>query len=183
MSSSESVLRPIEAAVHDGKIVVTAESSIVVAMMQEAIKAGRSATFYVTPAQAQAVMRWYWTPSRVKAIGLERVSDEERARIETELGVKDMGPWFSNRIECSCGGVYGGFEFIKQGLEHHGKNWVGAVVALKNTAVLRINPAQDAFCPKCGLILITNHWYAMYQPDGTMSYGCCSGEIPGTILV
>ena len=62
-------------------------------MMQEALKAGRSATFYVPPAQAQAVMRWYWTPRRVKEVGMELVSLEERNRIEAELKVKDMGPW------------------------------------------------------------------------------------------
>lgn len=180
--ASDSTLASIEATVTAGKAVVSADASIVVAMMQEALKAGRSATFYVPPAQAQAVMRWYWTPGRVKTIGMELVSLEERRRIESELGVKDMGPWYSNRIQCPCGGVYGAFEFIQQGVREHGKHWVGAVIDLKHTAVLRINPAQSAFCPSCNAMLLSNHWYEMLDERGTMIYGCCSGEIPGPIL-
>lgn len=178
MQTSESLISSIEAVVNGGKAVVSADNSIIVAMMQEALKHGRSATFYVSPAQAGAVMRWYWTPGRIKEIGMEPVSMEERARIESELGVKDMGPFFSNRIECPCGGVYGAFEFMQQGLRQHGRDWVGAVVELKNASVIRINPAQDAFCPQCNHMLIRNHWYEMVADDGTLIYGCCSGEIP-----
>jgi hypothetical protein len=169
------LLGAIEAAVNAGKTVVSADNSIVIAMMLEALKHGRSATFYVAPAQAQALMRIYWTPRRVKEIGMAPVSKEERAKIESELGVKDMGPWFSNRVECPCGGVYGAFEFMQQGLEVHGRNWVGAVIELKNTAVMRINPAQEAFCPRCSHVLLQGHWYEMRMPNGTLSYGCCSG--------
>lgn len=171
------VLASIEAVAQGGRAVVSGDGGTIVAMMQEALRAGRSATFYVPPAQAQAVARWYWTPKRVEEFGLEPVSKEERARIESELGVKDMGPWYSNRIECQCGGVYGGYEFIQQGLRQHGKDWVGAVVQLQNVSVLRINPAQDAFCPQCHEYVITNHWYQMVDGRGTMIYGCCGGEI------
>lgn len=172
---TEALLRSIEATVGAGKAVVTAEGSIIVAMMLEALRHGRTATFYVPPAQAQAIMRLYWTPRRVREIGMEPVSIEERTRIEKELGVRDMGPWSSNRIECPCGGVYGAYEFIEQGLKMHGRNWVGVVIELKDTAVLRINPAQDAFCPHCTNILTVGHWYEMRMPNGTLSYGCCSG--------
>lgn len=172
---SEDLLSSIEATVNAGKAVVTADNSIVISMMLEALKRGWTATFYVPPAQAQAVMRLYWTPRRIKEIGMETVSQEERDKIESELGVKDMGPWLSNRIECPCGGVYGAFEFMQQGLEVHGKNWVGAVVELKNTAVLRINPAQSAFCPQCHQVLAPVHYYEMRMPNGTLSYGCCYG--------
>jgi hypothetical protein len=177
MQTSESWLSSIESIVNGGKAVVSADKGSVVAMMLEALVNGRSATFYVPPAQAQAVMRLFWTPGRVKEYGYEPVSMEERIRMETELGVKDMGPWFSNRIQCPCGGVYGAFEFLQQGIRQHGMEWVGAVVALKNTAVLRINPAQEAFCPKCNALLILNHNYGMYFDDGTLIYGCCSGGI------
>jgi hypothetical protein len=171
------ILDSIQAVAQQGRAVVSADDSTVVAMMQEALRAGRSATFYVSPAQAQAVTRWYWTPSRVKDFELEPVSKDERARIESELGVKDMGPWYSNRIECQCGGVYGGYEFIQQGLRQHGRQWVGAVVEMKNVSVLRINPTQDAFCPQCNEYVITNHWYQMVDSRGTMIYGCCGGSI------
>jgi hypothetical protein len=180
---SQSLLASIEATVSGGKAVVTADDSVIVAMMMETLARGRSATFYVPPERAEAVMRWYWTPQRIKAVGMELVSEEERARIEKKLGVKDMGPWYSNRLQCGCGGVYGAYEFIEQGLKQHGKDWVGAVVEMKNTAVLRINPAQKAFCPQCSALMMGNHWYEMLDGRGTMIYGCCSGEIGGgTIL-
>ena len=172
------LLSSIEGVVNGGKTVVSADNSIIVAMVQEALKHGRSVTFYVSPAQGDALMRWYWTPARVDEIGMEMVSKEERAKIESELGFKCEGTWFSNRIQCACGGVYGMFEFMQQGLREHDRDWMKTVLALKNTSVLRVNPALDAFCPKCGQMLITGHWYEMKGPDGTLTYGCCSGEIP-----
>jgi hypothetical protein len=172
-------LNSIDAVVGAGKAVVSADDSIVIAMVQEALRHGRSSTFYVSPEQGQAVMRWYWTPGRIKEVGMETVSNEERARIESELGFKCVGTWFSNRIECPCGGVYGMFEFIQQGLREHDRDWIKAVLGLKNTAVLRVNPALDAICPDCNQGLISNHWYHMREPDKeTLIYGCCSGEIP-----
>lgn len=179
MTESEAFLTSIEEVVNAGRAVVSGDDSVVVATMLEALISGRSVTFYADPARAQAVMRLYWSPGRIKEIGMEPVSKEERDKIEAELGIKDMGPMFSNRIECPCGGVYGAFEFMQQGLGEHGKHWVGAVVKLTNVAVLRINPTQDAFCPECRQLLLTNHWYSMYADDGTLIYGCCKGEIPG----
>ena len=176
------VLSSIDKTVNGGKIVVSADNSIVVAMAQEAMRHGRSVTFYVTPEQGRAVMRWYWTPGRVREIGMEAVSSEEKVRIESELGFTCEGTWYSNRLECQCGGVYGMFEFIQQGLREHDRNSIRTVLELKNTAVLRINPTQNAFCPKCNQGFIHGHWYEMRMPNGTLSYGCCSGEIPGTIL-
>jgi RNase P subunit RPR2 len=169
------LLSSIEKTVNGGKAVVSADNSIIIAMMQEALKHGRSVTFYVSPAQGQALMRLYWTPRRVKEIGMEAVSKEERAKIESELGFRCGGTWFSNRIQCACGGVYGMFEFMQQGLREHDRDWIKAVLELKNTSVVRINPALDAFCPQCGQLLITNHWYQMPFDDGTLIYGCCRG--------
>jgi hypothetical protein len=179
---SESLTSSIPPLVDRGKAVVTADESSIIGMMLHALNTGRSATFYVSPEQARAVMRLYWTSPRVKALGMQRVSDEERARIESELGVKDMGPMFSNRLECACGGVYGAYEFIEQGLQEHGKDWIGAIVALENTAVLRINPTQDAVCPSCRQLMLETHLYEMYTDSGKLLYGCCRGEIPGPIL-
>ena len=171
------LLSSIEAVVNGGKAVISADKSIIIAMMQEALRHGRSATFYVSPEQGQAVMRWYWIPRRVKEIGMEPVSKKERAKIESELGFKCVGTWFSNRIQCpTCAGVYGMFEFMQQGLREHDRDWIKAVLELKNTAVLRVNPALDAFCPKCNDLLLTGHWYQM----GALIYGCCSG---GDIIV
>lgn len=177
MQPSEALLGSIEAVAAGGRAVVSADNSVIIAMMQETAKHGRSATFYVTPAQAGAFFRWYWTPRRVKEIGMEQVSKEEREKIERELGVKDMGPWYSNRIQCSCGGGYGAFEFVQQGLREHGRDWLGVAVEMKDASIVRINPTQTAFCPVCNAILIINHDYWMTMPNGTLSYGCCSGEI------
>lgn len=88
----------------------------------------------------------------------------------------------SNYIHCSCGGVYGEFVFMEQGIKEHGKAWVKRVLEFKNAAVLHINPTQDAFCPKCGLILTPGHWYRMQAGNGTLIYGCCTGDIPGSVL-
>jgi hypothetical protein len=173
------LLSSIEAAVNGGKAVISADNSIIIAMMQEALKHGRSATFYVSPAQGEALMRWYWTDGKLKEVGMEAVSSEEKAKIESELGLGGWGQMFSNRIECPCGGVYGMFEFMEQGLREHDRDWIKAVMELKNTSVLRINPALDAFCPQCHLILQKGHHYEMKMPNGTLSYGCCRG---GTVL-
>lgn len=174
-----SLLKSVEATVNGGKGVVSADNGVVVAMIQNALKSGRSATFYVSPAQAQAVMRWYWTPGRIKEIGYEAVSSEERDRIESELGITCKGSWFSNRAECpTCGAVYGMFEFMQQGLREHDRDWVKAVLELKNASVIRVNQALDALCAQCNGLIIHGHWYGMHADDGTLIYGCCSGEIP-----
>ncbi len=172
------LLGSIDGVVNSGKAIVSADSSIIIAMVQEALKYGRSATFYVAPEQGQAVMRWYWTPGRIKEIGMEAVSKEEKAKIEFELGLKCVGTWFSNRIQCPCGGAYGMFEFMQQGLREHDRDWIKAVLELKHTSVLRVNPALDAFCPQCHQVLMSGHWYEMKASNGTLIYGCCRGEIP-----
>jgi hypothetical protein len=172
------LLNSIEATVNGGKAVISTDNSIIIAMVQEALKNGRSATFYISPTQGQAVMRWYWTPRRVKEIGYEPVSKEERAKIESELGFKCAGSWFSNRIQCqTCGSVYGMFEFMQQGLREHDRDWIKAVLELKNTTVLRVNPALDAICANCNELLLTNHWYGMPSKDSPLIYGCCRGPI------
>ncbi len=171
-----SLLKSVEAAVDGGKTVVSADHGIVVAMIQEAVRSGRTATFYVSRSQAQAVMRWYWTPARIDEIGYELVSQQERDRIESELGITCAGSWFSNRVDCSaCGASYGMFEFMQQGLREHDRDWIKAVLGLKNASVIRINQALDALCAKCNTLIIRGHWYGMYDGRGTLIYGCCSG--------
>jgi hypothetical protein len=61
MQPSESLVSPIEALVKGGKAVVSADNSIIIAMMLEALKSGRSVTFYVAPSQAYSLMRLYWS--------------------------------------------------------------------------------------------------------------------------
>lgn len=168
----KSLLSSIEAVVDSGKAIVSGDDSIIIAMVQEALKNGRSVTFYVSRAQAGAVRRWFWTPRRINEIGMELVSWEEKARIESELQVPDMGEFFSNRLQCPCGGVYGAFEFVQQGIREHGRDWLGVVLGFENTAIVRVNPGQDAICPNCNQLLIGAHYYWMGR-----DYGCCRGEI------
>ena len=181
---SISLVSSIEALVNAGKAVVSADNSIMIAMMQEAIRAGRTEmTFFVSPEQATAVMQWYLTPGRIKQMDVELVSKEERAKIKSALGV-NIPAAASSRGKCSNGHVYGLFEFIQQGIREHGRDFVLATMELKNTAVLRINPVQNLICPKCNerLIIFHKDLYACHRDDGKLLYGCCKGELPGPIL-
>ncbi|MGW3710108.1 hypothetical protein ACWDN6_08115 [Streptomyces albogriseolus] len=163
----------IDALVRDGRIVMSGDDSSVVAAVQDALKAGRTVTFYLSLGQAEAVKAWYWSPRRIKERGMEPVSREERERITSELRVKDIGPAHSNRIECECGAQYGAFEFIRQGIDEHGKESVDAVLALENAYVLRVNPVTPAVCAACGARISVGHEY-----DMASRYGCCRTEAP-----
>ncbi|MFE4634884.1 hypothetical protein ACFRJ1_16125 [Streptomyces sp. NPDC056773] len=167
-----SSLAEIDALVRDGRIVMSGDDSAVVAAVQDALKAGRSVTFYLSRGQAEAVKAWYWSPRRIKDRGMEPVPREERERIASELGV-NIGPAHSNRIDCECGAQYGAFEFIEQGIKEHGKESVDAVMALKNTYVLRVNPVTPVVCAACGARILVGHEY-----DHTNQYGCCRSENP-----
>jgi hypothetical protein len=171
-SDPKSVLTAIEAVLATGKAVISGDDSSIIATVQEAIKSGRSETFYLSREQGQAVLRWYWTPGRIAETGIELVSQEEMARIESELHVKDIGDLYSNNIQCSCGAVYGAFEFIQQGIREHGIETVRAVLELKDTtSIIRVNPATWVICPQCNTMAISGHYYYW----GRGRYGCCSG--------
>ncbi|MEE1754277.1 hypothetical protein [Streptomyces sp. SP18CS02] len=166
-------LDSVEAVVGSGRAVISADDGTVVAAVRDALRHGRSATFYLTPGQAATVKSWYWTPQRVEERGLEPVSNEELARIGSELRIEGMGHSYSNRIVCECGAVYGAFEFVQQGVAEHGKEQVDAVLALEDVYVLRVNPVNSAVCPACTRGIIVGHEY-----DMTGSYGCCRSEAP-----
>ncbi|KPV61083.1 hypothetical protein QJ48_01770 [Paenibacillus sp. A3] len=160
-------LADIESVVSSGKAVMVAEDGIVVAAVQEAVMAGRTATFYLTRAQFTAVNSWYWTPRMIRDTGLEPVSYEEKARIQSDLGIEETRLAYSNRIECQCGRMYGAYEFMQQGISEHGREAVQSIFNLKDVAVIRVNPRQEANCPECGQILRAPHYYCYW------SYGCC----------
>ncbi|WP_017240481.1 hypothetical protein [Streptomyces sp. SS] len=166
-------LDSVGAVVGSGRAVISADDSTVVAAVQDTLRDGRSATFYLTPEQAAAVKSWYWTPKRVAERGLEPVSNEELQRIGTELRVEDMGHSYSNRVVCECGAVYGAFEFVQQGIAEHGKDQVDAVFDLEGVYVLRVNPVNSAVCPACTRRILVGHEY-----DMTNRYGCCRSEPP-----
>ncbi|MFD4585361.1 hypothetical protein [Streptomyces sp. NPDC058434] len=162
-----SSLAGIESVVKRGRAVMAADDTAVVDAVKETVRSGRTATFYLTRSQFDAVNAWYWTPNRMKQLGLEPVSDEEMARITAELGAEACGSAYSNRIKCPSGHVYGAFEFVKQGIEEHGLEATRAVFALKDTAVIRANPHQQVQCVECRRRLATPHYYVYW------GYGCC----------
>lgn len=181
--STASLLSSIDAVVSGGKGVVSADNSIIIAMVQEALKVDRmETTFYVSPEVGAAVRQWYLTPRRIKEMDVKVVSKEELARIKSELGVNVPGG-FSSRAHCPNGHTYGLFEFVQQGIREHGRERVREIMELKNSAVLRINPVQHLICPQCSERLMTIiEYYECVRDDGKLLYGCCRGEIPGTIL-
>ena len=97
------------------------------------------------------------------------VTVEEQQKIESELGIRGAGFVYSNRIAwAKCGGVYGAFEFIQQGIREHGREIVETALNLENAAVVRVNPSTVAVCQNCSEILGgVGHYYICRQ------YGCC----------
>jgi hypothetical protein len=67
------------------------------------------------------------------------------------------------------------FEFMQQGLREHDRDWIKAVLGLRNASVIRVNQALDALCTNCNTLIIRGHWYGMHDSRGTLIYGCCSG--------
>ena len=161
----------IEATVGDGKATISADDYTIVAVVQETIRSGKSASFYLSPDQANTVRAWYWTPERVKASGIRVVSSEEKARIESELGIENIGSFRCTRIQCECGHIYGAFEFLQQGIRQHGADAVKAVFALKNSTFLRANPSLVVVCPDCNQLLGGGIEY-----DCDRYGGCCYQE-------
>lgn len=163
----------IEAVVGSGRAAISADDGTIVAAVQETIRSGRSASFYLSLAQANAVKAWYWTPERIERSGTKPISSEERDRVESELGVENIASFRSSRFQCSeCGHVYGSFEFLQQGIREHGLDTVNSVFALKNTSFLRVNPAFVAICPNCNQMLGDGF---EYDCDGYG--GCCYQEL------
>lgn len=165
---SQPALASIEAIIQDGKAVISADNSTIVEAVKDAVRYGRVATFYLSHYQAQMVNRLYWTPERIKQFGMEPVPQEEKERIQRELGVRDTGHLYSNRVECECGETYGAFEFLAQGIREHGREMVGAVLDFENTSVIRINPPAVAICTNCNRKLLAGHYYCWVN-----GYGCC----------
>jgi uncharacterized protein YlaI len=163
----------IVALVKQGRTVISGEDSMIVDAVLRATEEKRIATFYVKRALKDEIMRRYWTPERVKESAIKPVSEEETKRIKAELSIDVNG--YSNRIDCPrCGHGYGMYEFLKQGIEEHGREIVEAVFSLKDIAVIRVNPVHTPVCPKCNLRItivgdarINGHWYEHAQ------YGCC----------
>ena len=167
-----SFLTNIEAIVGDGKAVISGDDYNILAVVKATIRSGKSASFYLSRDQANALRAWYWTPERVEASGLKVVSSEEKARIESELGIENIGSFRFTSVQCSCGHIYGAFEFLQQGIQEHGIDTVRAVFALKNSTVFRVNPSLALICPNCKHVLDPSD----LTYEGDTYGGCCFGE-------
>jgi hypothetical protein len=166
-----SFLTHVDEIVGGGKTVISADDSVIVASVQEAIQSGRSVSFYLSLAQANAVKAWYWTAERLEKSEIKPISREERDRIESELGVMGLQSFRCQQIQCGeCDHTYGAFEFLQQGIKEHGLEAVAAIFALKNTSFLRANPRFFPICPNCNQMLRPQSGYE-YDCDGYG--GCC----------
>ncbi|MEU8539507.1 hypothetical protein AB0C52_05810 [Streptomyces sp. NPDC048717] len=144
-----STLARIEAAVGGGKVVVAADDDTIVALVQQAIKSGRTASFYLSRAQARTLRELHWTPELVRASHLKEVSAEEKALIEAELGVADLGTFRFGRFSCKNGHVFTALDFLRHGVRAHGRDTVKAIFELRDTAFVRVNPHFDVRCATC----------------------------------
>ncbi|MCX5010275.1 MULTISPECIES: hypothetical protein [unclassified Streptomyces] len=144
-----SLLAHVEAVVGEGKAVFSADDEAVVAFVQEAIRSGRTASFFLSREQARILRSLHWTPERVKASRLEPVSSEEKSRIESELGLGDIGYFRFADFACKNGHTFSAYDFLKEGIREHGVDAVKAIFELKNAAFLRVNPHFVVTCPDC----------------------------------
>ncbi|MFF9981065.1 hypothetical protein [Streptomyces erythrochromogenes] len=91
----------------------------------------------------------HWTSELVRDSRLERVSGEEKARIESELGIADIGSLRFGRFACRQGHEFSAFDFLRHGIREHGQAAVQAIFELKNAAFLRVNPYFAVNCATC----------------------------------
>ena len=172
---ANSPLDHLNAVVDSGRAIISADDDTIVAIVQDTINSGRTATFYLSAAQSNYVRAWFFTPERVSALGLDRISADEAARITSELGIENVETFRCNRIRCECGEMYGAFEFLQQGIREHGPDVVKAVFALNNFTMLNANRALIEVCPNCNRQLLADNGGFTYDCD---HYGgCCYEEV------
>ncbi len=162
----------IEYLVGSGKVVVSADDDTIAAMVQEAVKSGRTASFYVSREQSARIRDAHWTPELIEASNLEPVSSEEKASIEAELGISDIGRFRFGSFSCESGHRFGALAFLRQGIREHGVDSVRSIFEMKNSALLRVNPHFVVHCPECDQRMDGG---ITYEGD---TYGGCSYPDP-----
>lgn len=144
-----STMEDIDSLASSGKAVIAGADSDIVEIVKLAVEANCSVSFYLTRAQADAFVAWFWTPERVRATGVELISKEEGRRIHSELGLK-VDDFRYAPIECQhCSHSYGAFDFFQQGTMEHGSELLQSVFSLKNAVLLQVNPTFVPICPNC----------------------------------
>lgn len=177
----------IETLVHQGKNVVSSEDSALIEWAIKMITEGSTATLYLKPNVFEAIRRWYWTPERIKLVGLEPISAEQAAKVKSDFNIEVDG--YANSLDCPrCGHPYSTYEFIQQGLEEHGEEFVRAAFSLTRVAILEINPVQNTICRNCHLHILSagvvergapiriyyNYDYWCVQGN---AYACCNSHV------
>jgi hypothetical protein len=177
-------LSAIESLVHQGKTVVSSEDSALIKWAIETITEGRTATLYLKPTVFEAIRRWYWTPERVKIVGLEPISAELAAKVRSDFNIEVDG--YANSLHCPrCGHGYSTYEFIQQGIEEHGEELVRNTFSLRRAAILQVNPVQNTICRNCRLHIISTrpqddvtifYNYDYWCAQGN-AYACCTSYV------
>jgi hypothetical protein len=175
----------IETLVHQGETVISSEDSAMIKWAIEAIVKGRTATLYCKPTVFEAIRKWYWTPERAEIVGFKPISAEQAARVKSDFNIEIDG--YANSLACPrCGHVYSTYEFIQQGIEEHGEEYVRATFSLKRVAILQINRVQDIICRDCRLHILHGaippvqdggSYYYDYRCRGGNAYGCCNAAL------
>jgi hypothetical protein len=169
-----SPINHLESVVHSGRAIISADDDTVIAIVQEAIASGKTATFYLSSAQSNAVRSWFFTPERIQALEMQPISGDEAARVRSELGIENIRSFRCNRVVCGCGQVYGAFEFLQQGIHEHGGELIRAVFASDNFTMLNSNRPITEVCPNCEQNLRDPYGGIEYDCD---DYGgCCYQE-------
>jgi hypothetical protein len=172
---TNSPLGHLEAVVDSGRAVISADDQTIVAIVQDTINSGRTATFYLSAAQSNYLRSWFFTPDRIAALGIDRITPGEAERITSELGIQNVESFRCNRIQCECGQLYGAFEFLQQGIREHGPEVVRAVFALDNFTMVNANRTLVEVCPNCNRALADANGGFTYDCD---HYGgCCYEEV------
>ena len=144
----------IQTLVHQGKTVVSSEDSALVEWAIKALTGGRTATLYLKPTVFEAIRRWYWTPERVKLVGLKPISAEQAEKVQSDFNIEVDG--YANSLDCPrCGHPYSTYEFIQQGFEEHGEEFVRTAFSLRQAAILELNPVQNTICRNCRLHILS----------------------------
>ncbi|MFC5185838.1 hypothetical protein [Actinomadura harenae] len=169
----------IEAIVHQGKAVVSVEDSAIVEWAIKAIVERRTATLYLKPIVFQAIRKWYWTPERVESVGMKPILAEHTEKVKSDFDIEIDGN--ANTLDCPrCGYCYSTYEFIRQGIEEHGREVVRDTFSLKRVAILQIHPVQNLVCQNCRLHMLmaigdgkSGGYYYDYWCGQGNAYACC----------
>ncbi len=161
-----------------------------VAWVKRKIASGDTMTLYLKPTVFETIRRWYWTPDRMKMVGLAPVTNDMNEKVKTDFGIDIDG--YANTLDCPrCGDAYSTYEFIAQGVEEHGEEMVTKTFSLKRAAILQVNPVQNITCRTCRLHMLNvkgrgdiriYYNYDYWCPQGN-AYACCTSYIlSGPIL-